>query len=99
MSRIAGTTKLAFAAAGIDLADDASPDQLRRVIRRLDDSDELVADRPVEAGVTACYFKIGIADAGFKNANESLSASIGRRNIGEMNLAIFDSQGLHIWSK
>jgi hypothetical protein len=59
-----------MAAAGIDLAHDALTGEARLTVRSLDDTDELVADRSREICITANDLEVGIADAGYGDANE-----------------------------
>ncbi len=67
--------RLAGAADGVDLADDAAPDPGR--VRRLDDlADELVADDARERVVAADELDVGPADARERDADERLAVCL-----------------------
>jgi hypothetical protein len=54
-----------------------------------------VAHRPVKTGVTAGDLKVRVADSRFDNAYQRLTCSFWNWNISEMNIPVFDPQGLH----
>lgn len=62
VTRIACATEFALSAAGVDLADHATSDEISgRAFFNY--ADKLVTDRSVETGVTARDFEISVADA------------------------------------
>jgi hypothetical protein len=66
---IARAAELANAAAGIDLADNSFAYQ-SRVGGVFDNPDELMANCPIESGITSRDFEICIADSGKRDAHE-----------------------------
>jgi hypothetical protein len=96
MSGIAGTTKSARAAAGIDLTHNAFPDDLGCVIGSLDQADELVSNGPFESGVPACDLQVGITNAGFNHAHECFVGTIRSWNVRNGDAVLINSQCLHI---
>jgi hypothetical protein len=68
MPGIAGAAQIAFAAACIDLTYYALPDQMWRIVARLDHTDKLVTDRSVEPGITAHDLEIRVANSRFNHA-------------------------------
>ncbi len=76
---------VAVPAADVDLADDALADPGGVSRRRLlDDADELVAGDAGELGVAFENLKIGAADAGAADADETVARALGPRHVFQL---------------
>jgi len=88
---VAGSAAVAGAAAGVDLAGDARALRERSAAGIEDLADELVADRPGEAGVAAHELEVRVADAGQDDANGRLAVAAGDGHVVEGGVPAGDS--------
>ena len=91
MSRITGATKAALSAARVDLADNTFAYQISGIFTRVNDTDELVTDRPGKSGVAAYDLEIGVANSRFDYADPSFAARGRYGNLIEMCTLIPDA--------
>jgi hypothetical protein len=82
--RIVRKTQCAFAATGVDLTDDAFPNQKRIIVGLFDHAHKLVADRSIESRVTADDLEIRVADPGSDDANKRFAVDSRYRNVVQM---------------
>ena len=94
MTRIAGVTQRTNSASGVDLSDDTLPDQIRRS-RSLDNTNELVTDRPIEAGVSSDDLEIGVTDPRLNHTNQSFAIGFRFAYFRKCDLSVCNSQCFH----
>jgi hypothetical protein len=95
VARIPSETQFARAAPRVYLADDATPDQLRRAGRSLDHADKLVTERAVEARVAARDLKVCVADARERYAHHRLARARRLRDIRHAQTRFVESESFH----
>src|SRR5436190_21753253 len=95
MSRIAPQTFFAFTAAGVYLAHDALADDLRPIVRALDDADEFVPDRAFKPSIPAHDLEIGITNARPGNANKRFQRVVRYRNVVQSELSSNEPESFH----
>jgi hypothetical protein len=76
MTRSARFTKIASSAAGIYLANNSLPNQIRLSSCFFDDPNKFVSKRSLKSRIASRYLEVRVANAGLNDSNKSLA--IGR---------------------
>jgi hypothetical protein len=94
VARVARPAELARSAAAVDLADDPRSDE-SQVVAPLDDTDELVPERPSKPRIPTYDLEVRVADADGRDSHERLALAFGYRDVFERDTCSVEANCLH----